>query len=404
MASSKLSLPRLAFSNISRRPARSLCLAGVVALLAFTLIGGSLLASSLLNGTRILTARLGADALIVPAGYEGDMQGALLHGEPSSFYIEGELAEQLVQVEGIAQASPQLFIATFNSDHCSFPVQMIGFEPQTDFLITPWLEQILSGSLPDGEVVVGFLVNANAGDVLTFFGREYRVAGKLERTGTGFDTSVFVNLTTAEVALDDYVSLGGLMNVPNEAGAVSSIAVLTEPGYERTDFMRNVYKEFRNEGVSVIFTQQMISSVTSGLGTLLGIIAVLIVFLWLLATGVLALLFSVALNERKREFGVLRALGATRGKLARAVLVESLLLSVVGAVIGAAVLSLVYFSLSPLIGISLEMPYLQPSLQVIALLLGAGILVASLTGPLAALASAIRIGHQATAAILKAGD
>jgi putative ABC transport system permease protein len=192
--------------------------------------------------------------------------------------------------------------------------------------------------------------------------------------------------------------------VPNEAGAVSSIAVLTEPGYDRTDFMRNVYKGFRGEGVSVIFTQQMISSVTSGLSVLLGIIAVLVVFLWVLAIGVLALLFSVTLNERRREFGVLRALGATRGKLARVVLVESLLLSVAGAVGGAAVLSLVYLSFSPLIGISLEMPYLQPSPQTIALLLGTGVLVAALTGPLAALASALRIGHQATAAILKAGD
>jgi putative ABC transport system permease protein len=194
------------------------------------------------------------------------------------------------------------------------------------------------------------------------------------------------------------------MNVPNEAGAVSSIAVLIEQGYDRADFARNVRGGFRDEGISVILTQQMISSVTSGLDVLLGIIAVLIGLLWMLATGVLALLFSVALNERRREFGVLRALGATRGKLARIVLVESLLVSVAGAGAGAAVLSLVYLSFSPLIGISLEMPYLQPSLQAIALLVAAGILVASLTGPLAALASALRIGHQATAAILKAGD
>jgi putative ABC transport system permease protein len=376
----------------------------VVALLAAVLVGGSLLAGSLSNGVNNVAARLGADALIVPTGYEQDVEQALLHGEPSSFYIEGELAQRLTDAEGIAQATPQLFIATFSSDHCSFPVQMIGFDPQTDFLITPWLEQTLNSPLPDGEVVVGSSIEGGAGDVLTFFGREYRVAAELERTGTGFDTSVFVNLTTAELALDDYVALGGLMNVPDDAGAVSSIAVLIEQGYDRADFTRGIRSGFRDGGISVILTQQMISSASNGLDVLLGIIAVLIVFLWLLAIGVLALLFSVTLSERRREFGVLRALGATRGKLALVVLMESVLISLSGALVGVALLSLIYFSFSPLIGISIEMPYLQPSVRDIALLLAGGVLLASVTGPLAALFSALRIGRQATAVILKAGD
>jgi putative ABC transport system permease protein len=144
--------------------------------------------------------------------------------------------------------------------------------------------------------------------------------------------------------------------------------------------------------------------VAGGLDVLLGIIAVLIAFLWLLATGVLALLFAVTFNERRREFGVYRALGATRRKLALIVLAESALVSLIGALIGAAVLSLVYFSFSPLIGISVEMPYLQPPAPTVAILLVTGVLVASITGPLAALLTALRAGRQATAAILKAGE
>jgi putative ABC transport system permease protein len=402
--SSRLTLPGLVLINVSRRPARSLCLVGVVALLAFVLIGGSLLAGSLSNGTRSMAERLGADALIVPAGYEYDLEGVLLRGEPSSFYLAGDLVKRLTRLDGIEQSSPQLFIATFASDHCSFPVQMIGYDPQTDFVIRPWLLRSLPAGLSDGEVVVGATIKGDVGDTLIFFGRDYPVAGKLEATGTGFDTSVFVNLATARIALDDYVALGGTMNIPEDASAVSSLTIRIEQGYDRADFTRSIRSGFRDEGISVVLTQRLIGSVTGGLDVLLGIIAVLIAFLWLLATGVLALLFAVTLNERKREFGVYRALGATRGKLALLVLAESALVSLVGALTGAAVLSLVYFSFSPLIGISVEMPYLQPSASTIALLLGAGVVAASVTGPLSALLTALRAGQQATAAILKAGE
>jgi putative ABC transport system permease protein len=376
----------------------------VVALLAFVLIGGSLLAGSLSNGTRNMEGRLGADALIVPSGYEHEMEGALLRGEPSSFYLEPALVTSLLETEGIQKASPQIFISTFTSEHCSFPVQIIGYDPETDFVIGPWLEHTLPDGLPNGQVVVGSRVEGYPGDELLFYGRPYTVASRLERTGTGFDTSVFVNLETAEVALEDYVALGGHLNISGTEGAVSSIAVKVDPRYEIADFTRSIRSEYRDEPVGVVVTTAMISSVSGGLDILLGIITALIVLLWVLAVGVLALLFTVTFNERQREFGVYRALGATRGKLIRIALVEAGFLSFSGAVIGTALLSLVYFSFSPLIGISVDLPYLLPSASVIAVFLIGGLVASFITGPLAALSATLRISKQATAAILRVGD
>lgn len=62
-------------------------------------------------------------------------------------------------------------------------------------------------------------------------------------------------------------------------------------------------------------------SVTSGLALLLGLF-------------VIYNAFSLALVERVREIGLLRALGLTRGEIARAVLLEGLLLSALGALLG----------------------------------------------------------------------
>jgi putative ABC transport system permease protein len=398
-----LSVFAISLQNIKRRPFRSLCLAGVAALLAFVLTGGSLLASSLVNGARSMAARLGADALLVPAGYEQEVAGALLRGEPGSFYLDADVAERLLHAEGIEQASPQLFIASFDSPHCSAEVQMIGYDPKTDFVISPWLSRTLPGGPGENEIIIGSSITGRTGDDMLFFSRKYRVTGRLERTGTGFDTSVFVNMDTARRALADYVSLGG-GNVPEGEGAVSSIAVRIRRGLDPNTFSRNIRYGFRSENVGVVLTQTMLSSISGSLKVLVGIIAVLVVFLWLLALGSLALLFSVTLNERKREFGVYRALGATRRTLARLVLAESALVSLAGALAGVALLSLVYFSFSPLIGISVAMPYLQPTGGTIALLLAGGLLAAFATGPLASLRGAARIGSLAAAAILREGE
>jgi putative ABC transport system permease protein len=399
----RLSIFCISLENVQRRRYRSLCLAGVAALLSFVVSAGSILGISLINGARSAAARLGADALLVPAGYEQELEGALLRGEPSSFYLDRDLAQRLLAAGGIEQASPQIFIASFDSPHCSAEIQMIGYDPETDFVISPWLSQTLPGGLGTGEVCIGSSILGKTGDTLLFFNRGYRVAGRLEKTGTGFDTSVFVNLDTAYTALADYASLGG-GTAPAGDGAVSSIAVRIKSGVNHDTFSRNIRYDFRSENVGVILTRAMLSAISGSLKAFLGIIALLTAFLWVLAVGVLSLMFSASLNERRREFGIYRVLGAARRRLASIVLCESALVSLSGALAGTALSCLVYFSFSPLIDSTVAMPYLQPGRGTTALLLAGGFLVSSAAGPLASLRSALRIGRLATAAIMRDGE
>ncbi|HMP06044.1 MAG TPA: FtsX-like permease family protein [Lacipirellulaceae bacterium] len=57
-------------------------------------------------------------------------------------------------------------------------------------------------------------------------------------------------------------------------------------------------------------------------------------FILLVATFVIANTFLMNVTQRRRQFGTLRALGATRGQVAAVVLIEALVLGIVGAVIG----------------------------------------------------------------------
>jgi len=126
--------------------------------------------------------------------------------------------------------------------------------------------------------------------------------------------------------------------------------------------------------------------------------------LWVLAIGVLAILFAVSVNERKREFGVYRALGATHAWLSKLMLTESVIVSAAGASVGTALIVLFYSQFSNLIGLNLDAPYLRPSNGIIANIVLGGFLLSLIIGSLSAVYSASKIGRIATYAIMREGD
>ncbi len=75
----------------------------------------------------------------------------------------------------------------------------------------------------------------------------------------------------------------------------------------------------------------------------------------------IGLVFSMAVNERRREIGVLRALGATRGFVFRSLLAEAGILALSGGIAGAAWLRSPSCSSGRSIMSSLGIPFLFPS-------------------------------------------
>ena len=315
-----LTTVNLARISLLQRQYRSACLVALIATITFVVTGGSLFGSSLLNGVSNTENRLGADLMIVPVGAERDYEGALLQGKPGTFYLEKETVQELLHADGIAKASPQLYIATFDSSHCAFPVQVIGFDPKTDFVIAPWLEKEMSGGPGYGEIVVGYNVRAEVGDDLLLFGDEYRTVGRLGKTGMGFDNSVFLNLETAKKIVADYRTFDEAAVLPEDDGAVSVVVADVARGLDSDEFAKDLRERFRGKSITVIQPQAIISDLSKNLRLTIGIISILLAALWLLAVVVLAVVFAVTVNERKKEFGVYRALGATRQKLAGIVL------------------------------------------------------------------------------------
>lgn len=132
----KLHLP---IRDLLGRPGRTALLALLTALLALAVLAGTLIVTSLRTGLGSLSARLGADIMVVPyeATTQSDLKSIVLQGATGYFYMDSDRAEKIMEREGIERCSTQLFLASASAGCCSVPVQIIGFDPETDFTITP---------------------------------------------------------------------------------------------------------------------------------------------------------------------------------------------------------------------------------------------------------------------------
>ncbi|MDR1159476.1 MAG: ABC transporter permease [Syntrophomonadaceae bacterium] len=388
----------IAWNNLLHRRFRSLCLALLIMLTAFVIAGGTLFGSSLRNGVRSTADRLGADAMFLPPGAERELEGALLEGKPSTFYLPGDTVRQLSSAKNVKRSSPQLYISTFDSPHCGSLVQIIGYDPKTDFVVAPWLIESVPGGPKTGEIVIGNAIQLEPGEEMLLFDMRYKVAGKLEKTGMGFDVSVFAGMETAYTLIDRYEKYLEAIPMPDK-DAASVVVVEIEKGVDHETFARDIRMEYRSVGV--ILPQAIIGNMMKHLNLTIAVLTGLLIVIWILSAFVLAIVFTVALHERKREFGVFRAFGATRGKLVSILMTESALLSAGGASIGILLLCITVLPFNAFIESSLGSEYLLPSAGVTALILGGCFLLCASVGPVAAVLSAMRISYADTSLIMK---
>lgn len=393
MKNKSLTTYRIAFENIRRKPFRTFGQIFIVAMFAFVLFSGSILSSSIKSGMESMSKRLGADLMIIPYGYEKQLQSTLLRGEPSTFYLDQQLEEKIRSFPGVRNVSSQIFIASLQAACCSLPVQLIGFDSRSDFVIQPWIDGTLQHDLRDEDVIVGYKVAGKVGDKITFFGKTYKIAARLESTGMGFDTSVFMNMSTARRIIEK-LEIAPLYGIKTDHPVVSTMMVNVKFGFDPRKVANDIlFKYATDYNLDMIMTKNMFSGISSRLSAFSYVVFGVASLLWITALGVLALVFSMIVHERKKEFNLLRILGASRKKLNRILLMESLMISISGAFCGLFFACLFFFPFSTLIGMVVKLPFLLPAcgemveMAIFSLVLSVGI------GPLSCIYSIWRLGQ-----------
>lgn len=398
----RLGLLYLAAQNLRRKPFRSFVTIAIVGLAAGTLFSATLLIGSVDRSLEVGMERLGADLLVVPEGYQESGQAALITGAPTSFYMDGAILDQVKNVPGVDQASPQLFIESMvSSQCCTGHVQLVGYDPGSDFVVSPWLQDNLQRTLGKNEVVIGSLILANKGEQVHFYGHDFDVAGVLDATGMGVDESVFMSLDTAYVMAQESATLAE-SPLDVKPGQISSVLVKMSDGTNVDQLTQRIKSSV--PGTTVITANELSRSVTDRIsGFKRGFIAVDAI-VWIMSLLTIAAIFSMIVNERQREIGLLRAMGSSKQFVFRLMLTEAVFLTAAGGIAGIFVGGAALFIFKAVITSSLGIPYLWPPILTFVKLMVITMFLAIISGAVASLYPALSSSRLEPYAAIRQGE
>ena len=377
-----MNLLRLVSQSIRERRLRSGLIITFIALLAGLMLSSTLVLRGMESSLRTGMERLGADIIVVPYhGYEPIVaKGALLTGEPvSGYWMRADNLDEVVGVEGVERVSPQIYLQSqTGTPFCSAEeLYIVAFDPNTDFTIQPWLKEKLNRPLGLGEAIGGDYITAPPGTQVTLDGYQLNLAGKLHPTGMWLDQTIFFSLETAEAMMRE-PEVSSVIPPDMPDNAISAIIVKVKPGYSiETIAIETMLAAPATWSIRSTQLMRLLAAQRAGL---LRTIFRTLGIVWGLAVGLTALIFSLMVTERRREIGMLRAVGASRNFIFRLFLTESAMLAVGGAVIGVIMGAIIVHTIKSWLMSTLEIEFLMPSLPgllaLMAIILGVALVFA----------------------------
>jgi putative ABC transport system permease protein len=380
----QFNLTSMAIRNLRRRPLRTGILVAALSLMVAALVFALSFVMRVNASIQLTSDRLGADLLVVPTGARGAAEDILVENRATSFYMDKSIVEKIKKVPGIDKISYQTYLVTLTGLCCSVPSSMVvAFNQETDFIVTPWLKDRLGRKLKKGEAIVGSesAFNINLGLVemeAKLFGNVFSMVGVLDKTGSGLDTAVFISDDNMEDILKNSVT----DIKPDQISVIFAKIKKDADLYKVMSEIENTIIE-----VDVVMRKDIGKSLLSSLGDIRKIFYITMILATLLSIFLVWAIFTAIANERTREIGIMRAIGAKEAHVVKLFLFEVLVLGVIGSIVGIAAgtsLSLIMAkSFSILKNLPVDLSTLSRAVIAAAgLLFGTGICVLGALSPL----------------------
>jgi putative ABC transport system permease protein len=345
-------LIRLAAQNVARRRLRAVFL-GVAVMLGVGIGFASFVAGwALRDGMATSFSRMGADLVVVPRATLVNITASLLTVQPTDETLADGLAQPITAIPGISLVAPQRIVPALVEGQAA---NLIAFDPARDFSVLPWLEE-RQGSPADGLIAGGRLAT-RLGTTLSVCGMPLRVHGRLGKTGVGpFDESYFISFQTLAniVAFcrssdarasstsvpprkpEDAPSVAGmdhasLCSPDLPLDRVSAFLLQLSPGAKIEEVK---FALARLPDVKVVEGNNVLTSSRQALAMLLVGIAAFTALELVALLILVSLLFSAIVQERYREVGLLRAMGANPNQVMTIILTEAAIITGLGGLAG----------------------------------------------------------------------
>ena len=313
----------LAVKNLSRRRMRTLLtIVGVAIAIAvlYSLLSFNAGYERQLSGEM---SSLGVSLLAVPKGCPYEAASLVMHGGVIPKYLNESNLQTIRNTPGVEIATPML-LQQFTDNGTSHVVY--GIDSSDMQKIKPWWK-VQGRFFSDDEknvMVIGSglaeQMGVRVGDSMPIGSKKelFTVVGILEQTGGQDDESHFLPVSEAQ-------------RIFHKEGEINTIAVLVKDPKEVAAISDEIEKIPDTQVVTMSQISGTIMSLVGSARTLLfSLIAVAIV---ISAFGIMnTLLMSV--HERTREFGMMKAIGASGTDIGIMVLIETIIVTTGGGILG----------------------------------------------------------------------
>jgi putative ABC transport system permease protein len=414
-------LIRLAAQNVGRRRLRAVFLSAAVMLGVGIAFASFVAGWALRDGMATSFSRMGADLVVVPRATLVNITSSLLTVQPTDETLPADLAQRIAAIPGVGQVAPQRIVPALVQGNAA---NLIAFDPARDLSVLTWLAERQPG--PVEGLIAGGGLAARPGESVSVCGMPMRIYGRLGKTGVGpFDDAYFLSFG----ALADMVSfcrtseargaprpaakpqdespVAGMSHAnvcsPNLAlDRVSAFLLQLSPGAKADEVK---FALARIPDVKIVEGNTVITSSRQALSTLLIGIAAFTAFQLIALLILVSLLFSAIVQERYREVGLLRAMGAKPNQVMTIILTEAAIITGLGGLaglgFGAAMLLMFARSLGFYFGL-LGVPFSWPPLAVLQISAGLAILFSAILGLVGAFLPAWRARRMTPYALIQA--
>lgn len=309
----------LAAKNLLRRRVRTgLTVAGVAIAIAvlFSLLSFNAGYERQLSGE---LGSLGIHMLAVPKGCPYEAASLIIHGGVIPKYLSYADLEQVAKIDGIEVASPMLLHQFYKDDK---PHIVYGINIGEQIALKPWwkIEGRYFNDDEPGVMIVGRSLaekeGLKVGQVLQFGPDKVptTIVGILERTGNQDDEFHFLPLSAVQKI---FGKEGQLTTVAIKVREVSRIQEISKKLEEIPD-------------IQVVTMTQVMGTIMNLVGSAQALLfSVIIIALFISAVGMMNTLI-MSVNERTREFGMMKAVGASGGDVSRLIIIETMIITLIG--------------------------------------------------------------------------
>ncbi|RXT14710.1 FtsX-like permease family protein [Ammoniphilus sp. CFH 90114] len=352
----------IAWKNLKRKVSRTLLLAGSAGLTAFILFASYFFVHSMERSIEASSSRLGADLLVVPKGYGSQAGDLIISGTATPFYMDQEVLGKIRSIPEVELAAAQVYLQTVSTVCCrtegDFPI--VAFDPASDFTLKHWMADkkelgpydILIGSAAGGDNFLFHYDNEYVEEWVTLFGKDFSVKGVMFPTGMGTDNTIFMHM---EAARELNGKEGSGLEYPKDQ--ISIVLVKVRPGME--SLVKREMEKLQLD-VDIVQGKGLQDMVNTQIFPVKLLSYLMIVLVLVMSSLQVATMFTALISERRKEIGMLRAMGATRGATYRLLLLEAGMASLIGASIGSIMSAAGLYDNRILIMQVLQLPLLFP--------------------------------------------